>query len=118
LLILNQENRPTIEQVLRHPIVKAELDNILNDFVPLTYEFTTASSAHKVIEQIVEIQCLLATSTDNGLRMINEELIKVANTTETKFLLQAELKAIKQGLQYKVINDNGVKYEGYINQNN
>jgi hypothetical protein len=71
LLILNQENRPTIEQVLRHPIVKAELDNILNDFVPLTYEFTTASSAHKVIEQIVEIQCLLATSTDNRLPMID-----------------------------------------------
>jgi hypothetical protein len=71
LLILNQENRPTIEQVLRHPIVKAELDNILNDFLPLTYEFNTAGSAHKVIEQIVEIQCLIATSTDNRLPMID-----------------------------------------------
>jgi hypothetical protein len=115
LLIFNQENRPTIEQVLRLPIIKAELDKILNDFVPLTYEFTTARSAHKVIEQIVEIQCLLATSTENGLPTIDLSSIKVANTPDTKFLMQAELKAIKQGLEYKVINENGVKYQGYVN---
>lgn len=31
--------RPSIEKVLRNPIVKDELDNILNDFIPLTYQY-------------------------------------------------------------------------------
>jgi hypothetical protein len=33
--------------------------------------------------------------------MIDESLLRVANTPDTHFLLQAELKAIKKGLQYK-----------------
>ena len=36
LLTQNQDKRPTIEQVLRVPIVRDELDNILKDFIPLT----------------------------------------------------------------------------------
>ena len=43
--------------------------------------------------------------------MIDESLLKVANTSDTHFLLQAELKAIKQGLKDKQIEYNdGVKY--------
>jgi hypothetical protein len=37
-------------------------------------------------------------TTEYGLAMIDESFLKVANTPETRFLLQAELKAIKQGL--------------------
>jgi hypothetical protein len=70
----------------------------LNDFIPLTYKYSTADSAHKLLEQIVEIQCVLGVSTDYGLPMIDKSLLKVANTPDTHFLLQAELKALKQGL--------------------
>jgi hypothetical protein len=51
---------PDIEKALREPIVRAELDKILNYFIPLTYVYSTAVSAHKVLEKIVEIQCTLA----------------------------------------------------------
>ena len=50
--------------------------------------------------------------------MIDESQLRVANNPDTRFLLQAELKAIKQGLLYKQINYNdGFKYNGYFNQN-
>jgi hypothetical protein len=43
--------------------------------------------------------------------MIDKSLLKVANTDDTEFLVQAELKAIKQGLQYKEEErKGGVKY--------
>ena len=54
------ESRPNIEQILRYPIVRAELGNILNDLLPLTYNYPTAMSAHFVLEQVIEIQCMLA----------------------------------------------------------
>jgi hypothetical protein len=62
----------------------------------------------------VEIQCVLAKSTDYGLAMIDESELRVANTPDTRFLLQAELKAIKQGLQYKQIQEDDWTYNGYV----
>jgi hypothetical protein len=103
--------------VLRQPIVRAELDNILNDFIPLTYKYSTALSTHKLLEQIVEVQCLLAISTDYGLPMIDKSKLRVANTPDTHFLLQAELKALKQGLKYIEIDyKDGFKYQGYVDK--
>jgi hypothetical protein len=52
LLVVDQNKRPTIEQVLRLPIVRVELENILNDFIPLALKKSTGQSAHKVLEQI------------------------------------------------------------------
>jgi hypothetical protein len=92
MLIVDPDKRPTIEQVLRQPIVRSELDRIMNDFIPLTYVYSTAVSAHKVLEQIVEIQCMLAKSTDYGLS--GYYVLRVANTHDTHFLVQAEIKAI------------------------
>jgi hypothetical protein len=93
--------RPNIEQVLRHPLVRAELDNILKDFIPLTYNYPTAISTHLVLEQLVEIQCMLAKSTDDyGFALFDKSLIRVANPPYT-FLLQAELRAINSGLKYR-----------------
>ena len=40
-------------------MIRAELDKIIDDFIPLTYEYSTALSAHKLLEQIVDIQCML-----------------------------------------------------------
>ncbi len=59
-LTLNPMNRPSIEKVLRYPIVRTELNNILRDFLPLTYKYPTATSAHLMLEQVLEIQCMLA----------------------------------------------------------
>jgi hypothetical protein len=111
------EKRLNIEQVLRYPVVRAELDNILNDLIPLTYEYPTAMSAHLVLEQVVEIQCMLAKSTDYGLTLTDQSLLRVANTPNTQFLLQAELRAIHQGLQYKEIKySNGNQCTGYYSK--
>jgi hypothetical protein len=106
--------RPSIEQILRYPIVRAELNNILNDFLPLTYDYPTAMTAHLVLEQVIEIQCMLAKSTDYGLVVTDPSLIRVANTPNTQFLLQAELRAIQNGLKYgQIMYNNGI-YNGYV----
>jgi hypothetical protein len=51
--------------------------------------------------------------------MIDKSLLRVAITPETQFLLQGELKAISQGLEYKEIEVmGGTKYndyKGYVN---
>jgi hypothetical protein len=86
----------------------------MSDLIPLTYEYSTADSAHKVLEQIVEIQCTLAKSTDYGLPIIDKSLLRVANTVH--FLLQAELNAIKQGLKYEEKEYSNARYKGYFNK--
>jgi hypothetical protein len=88
----------------------------LKDFVPLTYDYLTAMDTHLLLEQVIEIQCMLAKSTyDYGLTVTDPSLIRVANTPNTQFLLQAELRAIQNGLQYgQIKNDNGNIYKGYL----
>jgi hypothetical protein len=56
---------------------------------------------------------MLAQSTDYGLPMTDPSILRVANTPETKFLIQAELRAIQQGLKYI---EKGNYYSGYVNQ--
>jgi hypothetical protein len=41
---------------------------------------------------------MLAKLTDYGLAVIDNSAIKVANTPNTKFLLQAEIRSIQEGL--------------------
>jgi hypothetical protein len=114
-LNIDPDSRPTIEEVLRYPLVRAELTNILNDFVPLTYNYPTAMTARLVLEQVIEIQCELAKSTDYGLFVTDPSLLRVANTPNTQFLLQAELRAIQNGLQYiEIKNEKGTIYNGYV----
>jgi hypothetical protein len=50
--------------------------------------------------------------------MIDKSLLKVSTAdNDAEFLVQAELKAIKQGLQYKEIESTlGTKYYGYVNK--
>ena len=81
--------------------------------IPLTFDYSTADSAHKLLEQIVEIQCKLAQSTEYGLPIIDK--LTVANSHHTEFLLQAEIKAIREGLHYREEEyKNGSKYRGYV----
>jgi hypothetical protein len=59
---------------------------------------------------------MLAKSTDYGLTLTDESLLRVANTPNTQFLMQAELRAIHQGLEYGEINyTSGERYTGYVN---
>ncbi len=91
LLTVAQDSRPTIEQVLRQPIVRAELERIVSEFIPLTFNYVTAVTAHKVLEKIVVIQCSLAKWSDYGLPMIDKSLLRVANTEDTEFLCRLNL---------------------------
>lgn len=66
---------------------------------------------------------MLAKSPDDyGLPLIDRSLLRVANTPETEFLLQPELRAIQAGLQYKEREvkheEKGVNeiFKGYVNQ--
>jgi hypothetical protein len=62
--------------------------------MPLTKEYTTALIYSGVFEQVIEIQCALAQTTNYNLPLIDEKLIKLSNTPETRFLLQSEIRAI------------------------
>ena len=55
-------------------------------------------SAHLLLEQVIEIQCTLAKSTDYGLTLSDKSALRVATDSCTEFLVQAELKAIQKGL--------------------
>jgi hypothetical protein len=68
-LILDYKTRPNIEKILRYPIVRAELDNILKEWISLTYVYETAVIAHPVLEQVIEIQVALALTTDYGVSL-------------------------------------------------
>jgi hypothetical protein len=85
----------------------------LKDLLPLTYEYSTATSAHLVLEQVIEIQFMLAKSTDFGLTVTDPSLLRIANTPNTQFLLQAELRAIHNGLQYIEEVDEDITYKRY-----
>ena len=84
----------------------------------MTYDYSKAMAAHLVLEQVIEIQCTLAKSTDDlGFAVTDESLLRVSNTPVTHFLLQAELRAINQGLQYieGTAAEGSVRYYGYVN---
>jgi hypothetical protein len=61
---------------------------------------------------------MLAKSTDDyGFAVTDESLLRVVNTPNTQFLLQAELRAIHQGLQYREEEDeDGDRYHGYVDK--
>jgi hypothetical protein len=63
---------------------------------------------------------MLAKSTDYGLPIVDQSLF-VANTSDssdTHFLVQAELKAIKNGFKYiETEAIDGFKYKGYVKKN-
>ena len=49
--------------------------------------------------------------------MTDPSILRVANTPNTQFLLQPELRAIQQGLQYREIKiDKEWTYKGYVNK--
>jgi hypothetical protein len=62
----------------------------------------------------VEKRCELAKIIDYGLSL--NVPLKLANTLETSWLLQGELKAIHDGRVYKELKGLNCTYRGYVNQ--
>ena len=64
--------------------------------------------------------CEKAKKIDYGLKMLPDTILRIANVKEFQWLLQPELKAIKDGLLYIedkdcVYNELYGKYRGYLN---
>jgi hypothetical protein len=71
---------------------------MVEDLIPLTFNYQTSRSGHNLLEKIVEKRCEHAKIIDYGLPL--NVPLKLARTPETRWLLQGELKAIKDGCEY------------------
>ena len=68
--------------------------------LPLIFNHKTSNSAHKLLEKFVDFQCKKTMIIDYGLTMKPGTKLMIANTEETSFLCQGELKSIERRLQY------------------
>ena len=113
---------------MRHMVKKSyiELRNMLYEShlsfeanILLTYNYKTSRAAHQRLEKIMKRECERALKIDYGLQILPDTVLKIANTEEFQWLLQPELKAIKDGLTYVDDKDCSndlymVKYRGYL----
>jgi hypothetical protein len=51
----------------------------MNDLLPLTHKYETAVSAHKILEQIIDLQCMIAKSTFYRQPKSNDTVLKIAH---------------------------------------
>jgi hypothetical protein len=86
----------------------------------LTKNYKTSRSAHDILEKIMKRNCERIMTIDYGLKMSPETVLKIADTE--KWVLQPELKAIKEGLTYTeiedtfyIFEDEKCMYRGYLN---
>ena len=92
----------------------------MEDFIELTKSYATSEQAHLFLEKVIEIQWIIVRTPYYGL-VLEKSVLRIANTEESEFLMQSELKAINDGLQFceqKKIERPwamGV-YRGYINE--
>jgi hypothetical protein len=88
--------------------------------LPLTCNYKTSIAAHKLLEKILINKCEKAKTIDNDLPNLPDTVLRIANTEEFHWLLQSELKAIKDGLTFiedKHSTNHFCKwsYGGYLN---
>ena len=88
--------------------------------VLLTHNYKTSRAAHQRIEIIMKREWERLMKIDYGLQMLADTILRIANDEEFQWLLQPELKAIKDGLIYVedkdcVYNNFEGKYRGYLN---
>ena len=88
---------------------------MVEDLIPLTFNYQTSRSGHKLLEKIVEKRCEQAEMIDYGLAETGA-VLKLANTPKTRWLLQGELKAFKDGHEYIEGKGKNSTYRGYVNQ--
>jgi hypothetical protein len=66
----------------------------------LTHNYKTSRAAHQRLEKIIKKECKKAMEIDYGLQILPNTVLHIANEEEFQWLLQPELKAIKDGLTY------------------
>ena len=88
----------------------------LEAIISITYNYKTSRAAHQRLEKIIFKEYERAMKIDYGLQMLPETILHVANAEEFKWLLQPELKAIKDGLTFgEKKYSSGNTYTGYLN---
>ena len=86
-----------------------------------THNYKTSQSAHERLGYIIQRKFDKAMTINYGLQMLQSTILKIAITKENYWLLQPELKAIKDGLKYvdeyvdckNLFSSRG--YRGYLN---
>ena len=63
-----------------------------------TENYKTSKAAHQLLEKIIKRKCEKVMEINYGLPMIPGTVLHIADTE--KWLIQPELKAIKEGLKY------------------
>ena len=94
------------------------------EIVYLTYNYKTSQAAHQRLEKIVMRECKRVTTNINyGLKILPDTVLHIANSKEFHWLLQPELKAIKDGLNFqekevseKYEDENGEEHDEKIIQ--
>ncbi len=85
-----------------------------------TYNYETSIVAHRLLEKLVMRKCNRAKTIDYWLRLFPSTLLRIAKTEEFRWLLQAELRAIKDGLKFIDKESTGkfskYSYRGYLNE--
>ena len=86
----------------------------------MTCNYKTSRAAHQRLDEFMMRECEKATKIDYGLKMLPDTVLHIANDQEFRWLLQPELKAIKDGLKYgsiegKTYYDVKWIYNGYLN---
>jgi hypothetical protein len=66
----------------------------------LTHNYKTSRAAHQRLEKILKRECERMKNIDYGLEVLPDTILHIANVEEYQWLLQPELKAIKDGLTY------------------
>ena len=104
--------------VLRNMLYESHLSLEVN--VLLTYNYKTSRVAHQRLEIIMNRECESMKKIDYGLQLLPDTILRIANDEEFQWLLQPELKAIKDGLIYVEDKDcvfygSKGKYRGYLN---
>ena len=82
--------------------------------------YQTSQGAHRLLEKILLKKAEELKTFDYGLEILPDTVLHIANTEEYRWLLQPELKAIKDGLKYGTIEldteyNASLTYEGYLN---
>jgi serine/threonine protein kinase len=100
LLTHHPQDRLTVDQVLRSPIVSKALDKIIDDLIALTSDYKTSRDAHKLLGAIMKRKCEEAKTPYNGLKIGQGTVLKVANIKGNEWMLPIELDSINRGLAF------------------
>ena len=94
--------------------------DMLEAMIHLTKNYKTSKGAHQLLEKIIKRNCKKVMQIDYGLQILPDTVLHIANSEEFRWLLQPELKAIKDELKYTdrdgdSWDDSDYIYRGYIN---